>query len=130
METISHDTPIYRAISKKPWIRNDIPSPSAFLLRRETKEGTPEKTLSVSTNADCSKEVCIAGLNTCFGELKLFAISIRELDLDVISDPLPDNPFHALIKNLPLNTGETIKEAERMAGLLAKKVVNIQKRKV
>lgn len=128
MEIIPPEAPIYRAVSKKPWIRNDIVSPSAFLLRRETKTGNPEKELSVNTNAACSREVCIAGLRECYGELKLLAIAIRELELDVIPNPLPNNPYHALIVNLPLYTEDTIKDAERIAGLLAKKVINIQKR--
>ncbi len=128
METIPHDSPIYRSISKKWWIKNNIVSPSAFLLRRETKDGTPEKELSVNTSANCTKEFCVAQLSDCYGELKLFTEKINELGLEIISNPLPKNPHHALIINLPLNVEETIKEAERIAGLLAKRVANIQLR--
>ncbi len=51
-----------------------------------------------------------------------------EVLFEIISNPLPKNPHHALIINLPLNVEETIKEAERIAGLLAKRVANIQLR--
>lgn len=128
MKEIPPKSPIYRAVSKKWWIRNDIVSPSAFLLRRESKDGNPEKELSVNTKADCSREICVAGLKDCYGELKLIAEQIRSLELDVVPNPLPTNQFHAVIINLPIYTEETIKEAERMAGLLAKQVESIQKR--
>lgn len=128
MKKIPPESPIYRAVSKKWWIKNDIISPSAFLLRRESKDGTPERELSVNTTADCSKEICIAGLKDCYGELKLIADKIRDIKLDVVPKPLPFNKYHAVIINLLLYTEETIKEAERMAGLLAKQVISIQRR--
>ncbi len=125
MDVISQQSPIYRAIKSNRWKEN---KPSAFLLRRQLADGKPEEELSVITKADCTKEVCFAKQNTCFGEFKLLVEHIRELGLDVIPKPLEDNLYHAVIINLPLYTEENIKEAERMAGLLAKKVVSVQLR--
>ena len=125
MDTIPQQSPIYRAIKSNRWKEK---KPSAFLLRRQLADGKPEEELSVITKAGCTKEVCFAKQNTCFGEFKLLAEHIRELGLDVVPRQLDDNPYHAAIINLPLYTEENIKEAERIAGLLAKKVLSIQLR--
>lgn len=125
MDTIAQQSSIYRAIKSNRWKEK---KPSAFLLRRQLADGKPEKELSVITKADCTKEVCFAKQNACFGEFKLLAEHIRELGLDVVPRQLDDNPYHAAIINLPLYTEENIKEAERIAGLLAKKVLSIQLR--
>lgn len=125
MEIISPHSPIYRAIKSNRWKEN---KPSAFLLRRQLADGKSEKELSVITRADCTKEICFAKQNTCFGEFKLLADHIRQLGLDVVPRQLDDNPYHAAIINLPLYTEENIKEAERIAGLLAKKVLSVQLR--
>jgi hypothetical protein len=129
METIPDDAIIYRAISNKRWITDNKPSPAAFLLRnRENEE--PERELSVITDSNCSKLLCLAGLNTCLGELVLKAVDIRELGLDTILDPKPpaNSPYHAFIINIPICIDENLKEAERIAGLLAKKVIAIKLR--
>ncbi|MGI8554848.1 MAG: hypothetical protein ACR2LT_00610, partial [Pyrinomonadaceae bacterium] len=118
-------SPIYRAIKSNRWKENKS---SAFLLRRQVADGKPEEELSVITKADCTKDVCFAKQNTCFGEFKLLVEDVRELGLDVVSRELDDNPYHAAIINLPLYTEENIKEAERIAGLLAKKVLSVQLR--
>ncbi len=119
METIPHESLIYRAIRSKRW---KAEKHNAFLLRRDEEE------LSITTKADCTKDICFAKLNTCFGEFKLIVEKIRELGLEVIPKPLDDNPYHAAIINLPLYTEETLKEAERMARLLARQVVIMQER--
>lgn len=125
MGIIPQQSPIYRAIKSNRWKEN---KPSAFLLRRQVADRKPEEELSVITRADCTKEVCFAKQNTCFGEFKLLVEDVRELGLDVVSRELDDNPYHAAIINLPLYTEENIKEAERIAGLLAKKVLSVQLR--
>ena len=125
MEKIPHEFPIFRAIKKRVW---KIEKHSAFFLRRELSDGKPEEELSVTTKADCTKDICFANLNTCFGEFKLMVEKIRQLGLDVVPRPLPDNPHHAAIVNLPLYTDETIEEAERMARLLAKQISNVKDR--
>lgn len=127
MEKIPCDSLIYRAIKSKSWIRNGV-SAKAFILRRETKDGTPEKELSVITKAECTKDKCYANQNTCFGEIKLLTEIIRQLGFDVVDRKLENNQYHAVIVDLPLNTDDTIEEAERIAGLIAKKVVGIQNR--
>lgn len=125
MGIIPAHSPIYRAIKSKRWKENKS---SAFLLRRQLADGNPEEELSVITKTDCTREICFAKQNTCFGEFKLLAEHIRELGLEVVSRVLDDNPYHAAIINLPLYTEENIKEAERIAGLLAKKVIEVQLR--
>ncbi len=126
METIPHESPIYRAIKNNKWKGEKH---LAFFLRREMQQdGKPEEELSVITKADCTKDLCSANQNKCFGEFKLIAVKIREFGLDVVPRPLTNNPYHAAIINLPRYTEETLKEAERMARLLAKQVDSLQER--
>ena len=125
MEKIPPESNIYRAIKSKRWKEQKH---LAFLLRRVMSDGTPEKELSVITTAKCTKEICFAGQNTCFGELLIIAEQIRELGFDVVPRPLENNSYHATIINLPLYTEETIESAERTARILARHIVAVQER--
>lgn len=120
--SISDNSIIYRAITASSWTneQNEV-SPSAFLLK-EKDNGE----LSVLLKADCIARICAGGFKTCYGEILLVAHKIRKLELEIKPDPLPDNPFHAVILNLPLP--ENFKEAERMATILTEIVEKIQRK--
>ena len=125
---IPSDAMVFRAISYKRWIKNDVVAPDAFLLRTARIDRQAESTLSVLTEADCSEEICFAGLNTCFGEIQVKVETIRQLGLEIIDDSEElDKPYHASILNLPQHEGETLAEAEFLAGKLAK-AAKIKKR--
>ena len=122
---ILSDATVFRAISYKRWKRNGEVAPDAFLLR--TAKGEYE--LSMLTAANCSKNNCFAGLNECFGEFQIKVESIKELDLEIIDDSETLNiPYHASILNLPAHEGNTLADAEFIAGELAKRVILIQDR--
>jgi phage-related protein len=112
---VSSNATVFRAIGYKRWIKDYEVAPDAFFLRMA------ETTLSVLTQADCSKEICFAGLGTCFGEIEMKAESIRQLGLEIIDDSKElEIPHHASIINLPPHEGDTFAEAEFIAGKLAK----------
>ncbi len=126
---ISSDATVFRAISYKRWIRGGEVAPDAFILRSAKNDRKAESELSMLTEANCSKAVCFAGLDDCFGELEIKAESIRELKLDIIDDSKELSiPFHASIINLPPHEGRTFAQAEFLAGELAKRVSRIKAR--
>lgn len=111
---------IYRAIPNKQWVTGGRVSPAAFVLRSEKGE----ERLSVLTALRCSPSFCEANFNSCYGELTIKVEAFNQLSLDVIHDPEPDKPNHASVLNLPPNEGDTKAEAERLAGRLARQVIN------
>lgn len=128
-KSISSDATVFRAISYKRWIREDEVAPDAFFLRAAKDDRKAELALSMLTEANCSREICFANLNNCFGELEIKVESIKELGLDIIDDSEDLNiPFHASILNLPQHEGETFAQAEFLAGELAKRVIRINNR--
>lgn len=120
--SISDNSIIYRAITASSWTneQNEV-SPSAFLLK-----GKDEGELSVLLKAECLERICAGGFKTCYGEILLEAGKVRKLNLEIKSDPLPDNPYHAVILNLPIP--ENFIEAERIATLLTEIVVKVQRK--
>jgi hypothetical protein len=120
--SIPDNSTVYRAITASLWTneRNEV-SPAAFLLK-EKDNGE----LSVLLKADCVARICQGGFKTCYGEILLKAHKIRNLNLEIKPDPLPDNPFHAVILNLPLP--ENFIEAERIATLLIETVEKVQRK--
>lgn len=126
---ISLDALVFRAISKPKWIKGGEVAPDAFFLKPETAEKKAEKTLSLLTEVNCSREICCRGLRDCYGELELLAGAILELKLELVDDSEDVNiPFHASILNLPQHEGETFAQAEFFAGELAKRVIQIKHR--
>lgn len=120
--SISDNSIIYRAITASSWTNeNDEVSPSAFLLKPKD-----DGELSVLLKADCVNRICEGGFKTCYGEILLEAQKIQRLDLNIKSDPLPENPFHAVILGLPLP--DNFIEAERMATALVKIVEKVQRK--
>ena len=117
VEEIPQDSNIFRAVRKKSRIRNGV-SYDAFLLR--TDKGETE--LSVLLKADCSKEICEAKLDSCFGEIILRADSLNNFGLEIKHTPVYEPkyiPYHASIYNLPANIGESEADARNTAVELA-----------
>ncbi len=117
IEEIPQDSNIFRSIRKPRWIRNGV-SYDAFLLR--TKKGETE--LSVLLKADCSKEICEAKLDDCFGEITLKAEIFRHFNLEIKHTPVYEPkyvPYHASVYNLPASEGESEVEARNIAVELA-----------
>ena len=120
---------VFRAIRIKSWIRDGEILPDAFFLRPAREGKAAEKTLSFLTTADCSREICFAGLNKCFGEFEIKVESIQELGLEIVDDSEDINILHhASIINLPPHEGNTLADAEFIAGELAKKVIRVKER--
>ena len=117
-KSISSDATVFRAISYKRWIKGGEVAPDAFFLRSARDEKLAELTLSMLTEANCSAEICFAGLGTCFGEIEIKVASIEELGLKIIDDSEELTiPYHASILNLPPHEGDTFAEAEFLAVL-------------
>jgi len=120
---------VFRAISYKRWVKGGQVAPDAFYLRPAKNDRKAETELSMLTQANCSNEICFANLNDCFGEIEIQVESIRQLGLDIIDDSEKLNiPYHASILNLPPHEGDTLAQAEFLAGELAKKFVRIKER--
>jgi len=128
-KSISSNATVFRAIGYKRWIKDGEVAPDAFFLRPARDDKKVELTLSMLTEANCSKEICFAGLNNCFGEIEIKVKSIEELGLEIVDDSEETNiPYHASILNLPQHEGDTLAQAEFLAGELAKKVIEIKER--
>ncbi len=121
---------VFRAISYKRWIRGGQVAPDAFYLRPAKNDRKAETELSMLTQANCSNEICFAVfLNNCSGEIEIQVESIKQLGLDIIDDSEKlKKPYHASILNLPQHEGDTLAQAEFLAGELAKKIVRIKER--
>jgi hypothetical protein len=128
-KAISSDATVFRAIRNKKWIKGGEVAPDAFYLRPAKNDRKAETKLSMLTQANCSAEICFAGLNTCFGEIEIKVASIEKLGLEIVDDSEELNiPYHASILNLPPHEGDTLAQAEFLAGELAKKIVDIKNR--
>ncbi len=128
-KAISSNTTIFRAVRSKGWIKNGIVAPDAFFLRTAKNDRKAETELSMLTQANCSAEICFAGLNSCFGEIEIEVASIEELGLQIVDDSEELNiPYHASILNLPPHEGDTFARAEFLAGELAKRFTDIKPR--
>jgi len=144
-KSISPTATVYRAIGKKWWVKNGEVAPDAFFLRPVQNDKPAETMLSMLTEANCSKEICFAGLNDCSGELEIKVESVEEIRLEsieefrlesveefrleIIDDSEELNiPYHASILNLPQHEGDTFAQAEFLAGELAKRVIRINPR--
>lgn len=119
IENIPPNSNIFRAITRKKWIRNNEVSYDAFLLRTEKKN---EIELSVLIRAECSKERCEAQQRDCLGELVLKVESFTNLGLEVKHTPIYEPlyiPYHASVFGLPPSFGETEADARNIAIELA-----------
>jgi hypothetical protein len=103
MADVSHlDHPnLYRAIKNRTWF--DVQS-AAFKLRDATEKNPAETHLSVILSANCTKSVCDALQNRCFGEFVLDTRSVTSRWSVESDDPESPNfsPNHASIGGLPL----------------------------
>ena len=111
---------VFRAISKKRWyeVSSRRVSAEAFKLR-STDTG-----LSVLKIVGCAREICLATLDPCFGELILQTNRVILLGLEVVDDDPEASDFsenHAEIIGIPANptTLEEKKRAEDFASELA-----------
>lgn len=121
--SIPNNSTIFRAILASSWTNeNDEATPTAFLLKPKD-----DGKLSILTKADCSIEFCQGGFNTCYGEILLNSSKVKELNLELRIEPLPYNPYHAVILGLPLP--ENIAERERMATLLVERVEEVRRKR-
>jgi hypothetical protein len=121
---------VWRLLRKKAWLDQDaldadikVILPDAYLRRKEVDTNG----LSVGIKGRCTLEEFKASLNKVHGVVSLHVGRVRDLGLDVFPDD-PQlveeqgheyNPCHANIINVPY-VDDDPKEAERLAGLLAK----------
>jgi hypothetical protein len=111
-EPLSEDAVVYRAILRKQWINEDtgrVKSDAYFLRPHESG-------LSVNLASVYSPEQCAGLFRKCYGIASLKVGRIREIGLDVEQDSVT----HANIIRL-LHREDNLAEAERLAGLLAKR---------
>jgi len=122
IKEIPQNSYIFRAATRKSWIRNGV-SFDAFLLRTEKKN---EKELSVLVKANCNKDKCEAQQRDCLGEIVLKIEAFKDLDLVVKHTPLYEPlyiPYHASVFGLPANIGKTEAEARNIAVELASQAI-------
>lgn len=106
------DAVVYRALLRKQWIDEDtvrVKADAYFL--RATEPG-----LSVNLASVCSPEQCARLFRKCYGVASLEVGDVRSIGLDVEKDSVN----HANIVGLPHREDDLV-EAERLAGLLAKR---------
>lgn len=111
---------IYRAIRSRRWYdpATQRVSSAAFVLRDQ------EIGLSALKGVNCSPQACLAGLNTCFGELALPTERVLNLGLQIVEDEPRAPEFrenHAQIIGIPIDrtTPAHVKLAEDFASSLA-----------
>lgn len=111
-EPLPLDAIVYRVLLRKQWISEDTGrvKADAYFLRAN------EPGLSVQIASACSPEQCARLFRKCYGVASLEVKSIRQIGLDVEQDSVN----HANIIGLPYRE-ENLAEAERLAGLLAKR---------
>lgn len=112
LEPLPEDVVVYRALLRKQWIDEEtgrVKADAYFL--RATEPG-----LSVNFASVCSPEQCAGLFRKCYGVASLEVGRVREIGLDVEQD----SPNHANIVGLPYREDD-LAEAERLAGLLAKR---------
>ncbi len=111
-EPLPEDAAVYRVLLRKQWIDEDtvyVKADAYFL--RATEPG-----LSVNLASVYSPEQCAGLFRKCYGVASLEVGRVREIGLDVEQDSV----HHANIVGLP-HREDNLAEAERLAGLLAKR---------
>ncbi len=111
-DALPSDAVVYRALLRKQWINEDTASvkADAYFLRIN------ERGLSVNLVSVCSPQQCADRFRKCYGIASLEVGNVREIGLDVEQDSVN----HANIIGLP-HKDNNLAEAERLAGLLAKR---------
>lgn len=111
-EPLAKDAIMYRSILRKQWIDEDTGrvKADAFFLR------VKEPGLSVNLASACSPQQSADLFRKCYGVASLEVGAVREINLDVEQD----SETHANVVGLP-HREDDLAEAERLAGLLAKK---------
>jgi len=128
--TLECEAIVWRLLRRKAWIDKDtiasdikVILPDAYLRRKDMDTDG----LSVGIKGVCTLEDFKSSLNKVHGVVSLHVGRVRDLGLDVFPDDrqlieeqgFEYDPCHANIVNLPYVEDNT-KEAERLAGLLAK----------
>ena len=117
-EPLPEDAIVYRALLRKQWIDEETGKvkANAYFLRAS------EPGLSVNVANVCSPEDCADLFRKCYGVASLKVGSVREIGLDVEQNSLN----HANLIGLPYRE-DNLAEAERLAGLLAKRSLIVWK---
>jgi hypothetical protein len=111
-EPLPEDAIVYRSLLRKQWINEDtgrVKADAYFLRANETG-------LSVSLASSCSPQQCAETFRKCYGVASLEVGDVREVGLDIEQDSVN----HANVVGLPYREDD-LAEAERLAGLLAKR---------
>lgn len=127
VEKVSCDTLVYRALLRKRWVNpdNNAILPDAYIPRTN---GRDDDGLSVVlAQSRLTKELIegakkvAASFKKTYGMATLHTGWVRNIDdkLDVISDPIDGQPFHALLVGIP-RRDQSPAETERLAGQLAR----------
>lgn len=116
---------VWRLLRRKAWIDadTDLILPDAYLRRKDVDMDG----LSVGIKGVCTLDEFKASLNKVHGVVTLHVGRVRDLGLDIMPDDprlvaeqgRKYDPCHANIVNVPYVEDDP-KEAERLAGLLAR----------
>jgi hypothetical protein len=111
-EPLPKDAIVYRSLLRKQWINEDTGQvkADAYFLRAN------EPGLSVNLASMCSPKQCAEMFRKCYGVAGLQVGDVREIGLNVEQDSVT----HANVVGLP-HREDDLAEAERLAGLLAKR---------
>ena len=115
---------LYRAIKSRAWFAQ---MSAAFTLRKATETRPAETDLSLILSALCTKSVCAAQQNTCFGEFVLGTEAVLTVATDKGWQLDQDAPNHARILGLPLH-GSPKQLIEDAATALAELIRDAQHR--
>jgi hypothetical protein len=111
-DTLDQDAIVYRSLLRKQWIDEDthrVKADAYFL--RPMESGLSVNLASATTPAQCARF-----FRNCYGVVSLEVGQVRQIGLEIEQDS--DN--HANIIGLP-HREDDLAEAERLAGLLAKR---------
>lgn len=110
---------LYRAIARSSWFRQRS---LAFRCRRATEKRPKETGLSVILTNDCTRKICRANQDPCFGEFVLETLAVAaRWPVEKTS------PNHARITGVPLH-GEDEVEIEDAATDLAALISSVHGR--
>jgi hypothetical protein len=111
-EPLPEEAIVYRSLLRKQWINEDTGKvkADAYFLRAN------EPGLSVNLASACSPQQCADLFRKCYGVVSLEVKDVREIGLNVEQD----SKNHANVVGLP-DREDNLAEAERLAGILAKK---------
>jgi hypothetical protein len=111
-EPLPENAIAYRSMLRKQWIDEDTGrvKADAYFLRAN------EPGLSVNLASTCSPQQCAEMFRKCYGVASLQVGDVREIGLDIEQDSVN----HANVVGLPYREDD-LAEAERLAGLLAKR---------